>query len=442
MSNFGHNRSKDKHSALKTTQVASNAGKAINLVVSKLQWGKDDFGFSLHAFPSTFTTYGIQTTDFLSYLGFERGPCAFSQGGECFSVWVAEDFDINKFSEAFSSSFNEIKKAANALENCGYFLHQPEGWGFFYRKPGQDIARGYSMFQQGDGHTSPKTEVMKSNEDEYFKFILSWIEGSYDIGWTFHYRPKHSPLSPEFESVINYLSLNSFEECPCFDFEGCYWRFIPFEKRGKGVFDSNAEAVHRWFDAHPNNFSQGIESLLLAQSILDPFNMKFLPVSQKESVRREAQIERNIKRSQKPQITKHKPYEFDVAISFAGTERQFAEELANLVRDEGFDVFYDDFYPEQLWGRDLITFFDEVYRKRSRYCVIFVSEEYCKRMWTNHERKSAQARNLQQKGEDYILPIMVDKLELPGMPPTTGYLSLEKFGTRKIAELLIKRLKG
>ena len=34
-------------------------------------------------------------------------------------------------------------------------------------------------------------------------------------------------------------------------------------------------------------------------------------------------------------------------------------------------------------------------------------------MWTNHERKSAQARALKEKGAEYILPIQVDNSELP-----------------------------
>lgn len=286
MIDFSQYRGRDKHSALKTVQVGLAASKGITFIVVKLQWGKDDFGFSLHASPSSFSAYGIQTTDFLSYLGFERGPCAFSPGGECFSIWVPEDFDVNKFAEAFSASFNEIKKAEKAVENCRYFLQQPEGWGYFSGKSGQNVTHGYSMSQGGDGHTSPKTKVMKNTEDEYFKFVLSWIEGGCNEGWTFHYRPKHPPLSPE--SVINYLSLNSFKECPYFDFEPCYWRFVPFEKRGDSFFNSNTEVVHQCFDAHPNNFSKGIKSLLSAQSLLDPFNMKFLPVAQKESARTEA----------------------------------------------------------------------------------------------------------------------------------------------------------
>jgi len=51
------------------------------------------------------------------------------------------------------------------------------------------------------------------------------------------------------------------------------------------------------------------------------------------------------------QRTDRPEYEFDVAISFAGTERPLAEALANVVRDAGFRVFYDDFYPDALWAK-------------------------------------------------------------------------------------------
>lgn len=68
-----------------------------------------------------------------------------------------------------------------------------------------------------------------------------------------------------------------------------------------------------------------------------------------------------------------KQFVYDVALSFAGPERQLADKLAHIIRDAGFQVFYDDFYPEHLWGKNLVDLFDAIYRKDSRYCVIFVS---------------------------------------------------------------------
>jgi hypothetical protein len=73
--------------------------------------------------------------------------------------------------------------------------------------------------------------------------------------------------------------------------------------------------------------------------------------------------------------------------------------------------------------------------------VIFVSKEYKDRQWTNHELRSAQAKALEVKGQEYILPVKVDNTELEGLPPNVGYVSIS-IGVDKIAEMLIKKLQG
>ena len=38
--------------------------------------------------------------------------------------------------------------------------------------------------------------------------------------WTFHYRPKHPPVSPEVEAALSFIGgFNRFDECLLFDFE-------------------------------------------------------------------------------------------------------------------------------------------------------------------------------------------------------------------------------
>ena len=293
----------------------------------------------------------------------------------------------------------------------------------------------------GDGHISPQSKEMKQSEDDHFMFRMSWIEGGQNKGWTFHYRPKHIPLSEEMRAAFSFLELHEFQQCPYFDFEPCYYRFFPFQKRSESFFDSNAEFVHRSFDKHGNTFSLGTENLLSVDGLLRPFGFEFLPMAKDRS-----DISRPVtpSRSQPvPSESSEMPkFDFDVAVSFAGSERTQAERLALLVKDAGFKVFYDSFYPEQLWGKDLVVLFDEIYRKRSKFCVIFVSQEYLNRMWTNHERKSAQARAIREKGNEYILPVRVDDTELPGLQPTIGYLGLKEYGIERIAKILVAKLKS
>ncbi len=61
-------------------------------------------------------------------------------------------------------------------------------------------------------------------------------------------------------------------------------------------------------------------------------------------------------------------------------------------------------------------------------------------MWTNHERQSAQARALEEKGREYILPIQTEPAELPGIPPTMEYLSLAQYSLEELAQILITNL--
>ena len=116
-------------------------------------------------------------------------------------------------------------------------------------------------------------------------------------------------------------------------------------------------------------------------------------------------------------------YEYDVALSFAGEDRQHADALAELLRNEGYEVFYDGYEQAKLWGKDLYTHLSAIYKDKARYCIMFLSEHYACKLWTNHERESAQARALKEK-EEYILPVRLDDTEIPGILGTLGCLDL------------------
>jgi len=291
------------------------------------------------------------------------------------------------------------------------------------------------MGGSGDGHTSPKVQRMKRSEDQVFQYVLTWMEGGRDKGWIIHYRPKHPPLSSDLEAAVNFLEeFKGFSDCPEFDFEQCYWRFIPFEEQPETFERSNADFAHKSFDAHMANFASGLEKLLAADSEVVPYGMNVLPSTPKAAQKAPASAVSPI------QGAVNSNYKYDVALSFAHTERSDAERLATILRAKEVQVFYDGFYPEHLWGKDLAVEFDKIYRKESRYCVIFVSREYTTRLWTVHERRSALARLLEDRGKEYILPIKVEDVDLEGLAPTIGYLALASHPIENIAEILLKKL--
>lgn len=429
---------RDPHQALKSEVLGQVRSGTTNLVLAKLQWGKDDIGYSLHVSPNTFSlSGGYQITDFLSHLGFERSGCAFIDSRQCYVRWVDENFDLNTFAGLFDQAYRNLTDAQKDLERCGFFFDQPEGIGYFTGGHSRSRRRDFQM--SGDGHTAMTVKPMKQSEDDVFLYKFTWLEADRGKGWVIHYRPKHPPLSSELQSVFQFLGIQSFQQCPEFDFDPCHWYSIAFRDGEDRFFDSNANTAHGWFDSHTQHFSPGIQKLLSANAEIEKSGLVFLPF-QKPAERLSIDIE---KRTERPKTSSKLSgaSTFDVAISFAGTDRESAEKLATLLKEAGFSVFYDEFYPEYLWGKNLVDTFDEIFRKRARYCVIFISKEYNDRVWTNHERQSAQARALKEKGKEYILPIKVDDTELKGMPPTIGHVALTE-GIEKIAEMLIKKLKG
>lgn len=132
-------------------------------------------------------------------------------------------------------------------------------------------------------------------------------------------------------------------------------------------------------------------------------------------------------------------YQYDVCLSFAGEDRDYVEAVAGELVGRGVRVFYDKYEQAGLWGKDLYDHLDDVYGSAANYCVLFVSRYYAERVWTNHERQSAQARALRENRE-YILPARFDDTKVPGLRETVGFIDLRKLAPADVAGLIHEKL--
>lgn len=130
---------------------------------------------------------------------------------------------------------------------------------------------------------------------------------------------------------------------------------------------------------------------------------------------------------------------YDIAMSFAGEDREIVSKIANLLEKNNVRVFYDEFEVAILWGKDLYDYFSYIYSKMAKYCIIFISEDYVKKTWTRHEIKMAQARAIEESRE-YILPVKIDDTEIPSIPKTIGYLDVRQISPEEIANLTLIKL--
>ena len=130
---------------------------------------------------------------------------------------------------------------------------------------------------------------------------------------------------------------------------------------------------------------------------------------------------------------------YDIVLSFAGEDREHAEKLANLLKADYFSVFYDKYEEHNLWGKNLYEHLSEVYSKRGKYCVMFLSKHYAAKQWPTLERQAAQQRAFKENRE-YILPIRIDNTEIPGIPDTVAYQDLREKSIEAIYSILKRKL--
>jgi len=134
-----------------------------------------------------------------------------------------------------------------------------------------------------------------------------------------------------------------------------------------------------------------------------------------------------------------KSFDYDIALSFAGENRKYVDEVANILKVHGVKVFYDKFEEHVIWGRNLIDYLQDVYKNKAKYTVMFISEHYAKKVWTNHERKSMQERAFKES-EEYILPARFDDTEVPGLYSTVSYIDLNFKTPYEFAKIILQKI--
>jgi hypothetical protein len=130
---------------------------------------------------------------------------------------------------------------------------------------------------------------------------------------------------------------------------------------------------------------------------------------------------------------------YEVALSYAGEDSDYVSQVAMHLRHLNVRLFFDKFEENNLWGKNLYTELDEVYRYKAICCVVFLSESYRRKLWTNHERQSIQARAFQER-QEYILPVRLDNADIPGFLPTIAYLDGSQLKPVELAQKIKEKV--
>ena len=136
-------------------------------------------------------------------------------------------------------------------------------------------------------------------------------------------------------------------------------------------------------------------------------------------------------------INKH---HFDIAFSFPGDARNVVEPIVNELskRLKLHSLFYDFNYQSQLARPSLDVLLQEIYGKRSKLIVVFLSGDYERKKWCGVEFRAIKEIMMNR---DYtkIMLIKVDDEPVSGIFSTDGYIDSRQHSPEKIAEYIIER---
>ena len=130
---------------------------------------------------------------------------------------------------------------------------------------------------------------------------------------------------------------------------------------------------------------------------------------------------------------------WDVALSFAGAQRDYVGQVAQALKARGIRCFYDTDEQVRLWGTHLAEELPRIYARESAAVVVFVSADYAAGDWTRLERRAAFSRAVAEAG-GYMLPARFDDSELDELLPDVVAVDLRCYTPAQFADLVVEKL--
>lgn len=105
--------------------------------------------------------------------------------------------------------------------------------------------------------------------------------------------------------------------------------------------------------------------------------------------------------------------EFDIALSFAGEKREYAELLYKKLVENEISTFYDKDHSAAILGNNVDDYLAPIYRSGAKHVVVLLDSNYPKKVWTVFESDHFKER----MGGGAVIPILFNDVNLMPTDP-------------------------
>ncbi len=382
-----------------------------------MQNSKTDIAHSLHARP-----LDEAARLFLHYLGFKKSECTYALGDVCLAAELPTSITFEKFIECFKEALASFRVAHGKV---GEFLNP------------------HRAFRDADtdGHTAPQPKFVKGVDEAGFRFALTWIESARASGWVQHI---HVPTDLPFDTerlLTDILHLGTFEACPAFGFEPCFWTFTRQDAE-MDVFA--AQFMHESIDRLRSAFAPGLSALAAAEAAMKPaglsFELSLVPTLKRLLKTAEVIANRPAPKPKTPpqptsdarepgvtptqrsgEATTHPK----VFVSHASEDKErFVLGFATRLRERGIDAWVDRW--EMLPGDKLVEkIFQEGIRSAAAMIVV-LSKFSCAKPWVREEMDAGFVKRVNQGSK--LIPVVIEPCDVPEVLKTTLWETIDDLG--------------
>ncbi len=132
---------------------------------------------------------------------------------------------------------------------------------------------------------------------------------------------------------------------------------------------------------------------------------------------------------------------YDIAVSFAGEQREYVRQTVASCKANGLRVFFDEDKTNEWWGKNFIQEQRRAYSSETRFFVPFLSSDYLAKPIPMDEFSSAMMTAV-KLGDGYVLPVIMGNAVVPVelLHPHIGYLRSEAYTPDQLADEIAKKV--
>jgi hypothetical protein len=106
------------------------------------------------------------------------------------------------------------------------------------------------------------------------------------------------------------------------------------------------------------------------------------------------------------------PFEFEIALSFAGENRELAKFIAESLETLDVTIFYDEMFEANFLGKAWSAQFKAIFGEKSKLVVCLLDKHHAEKIWPTFEREHFAPR----VADESVIPIFLDDTKFVGIP--------------------------